>query len=183
MTSWKWSWGIVLVPGFLLVFLPVSPFFAGEIYRWTDQQGTVHFTDDSSKIPEDYSNRTEKIDAPEAPTPEVQDTEVPPSHEDRVKKYLQEIDQKIAMKRKLEKRASELEEGLRLAEERVREIEAYEREYYYYFIPFRDPKTGNFVPVGSPYYDEKVKLERRIKAIKEELISLREAISKIQRSL
>ena len=44
-------------------------------------------------------------------------------------------------------------------------------------------QPGNFVPVGSPYYDEKVRLERRIKAINEELTSLQEAISKIQRSL
>jgi len=41
---------------FLLIILLVivgSPAYA-EVYKWVDEKGTVHFTDDFSKIPEKY---------------------------------------------------------------------------------------------------------------------------------
>jgi clan AA aspartic protease (TIGR02281 family) len=37
----------------LFVFL-LAPFSYGEMYRWVDEKGTVHFTDDLSSIPEKY---------------------------------------------------------------------------------------------------------------------------------
>ena len=82
-----------------------------------------------------------------------------------------------------EKKVSELEEELKVSEDRLKDIEEYEREDYIYYIPFRDHGTGRFVPVGSPYYDEKVKLERRIQSIRSELESLHEKLSLLQRSL
>ena len=34
----------------------------GEIYKWTDSQGGVHFTDNSDKIPAKYLNKAKAID-------------------------------------------------------------------------------------------------------------------------
>ena len=39
----------------LIVMLAVLvPYSYGEMYRWVDEKGTVHFTDDLSSIPEKY---------------------------------------------------------------------------------------------------------------------------------
>jgi hypothetical protein len=47
---------ILLVLFYLLV---VSPSY-GQIYKWVDDSGTVHFTDDPAKVPEDYWGRVEE---------------------------------------------------------------------------------------------------------------------------
>jgi len=167
----------------LIMLLAVSFSHSAEIYRWTDEKGTVHFTDDVSKIPEQYRDQIRTLEVPQE---DVKGTEkIGPSDESaaRVERYLDDIDKKIETKRQLEKTVLELEEELKVSEDRVKEIEEYERENYIYFIPFRDHQTGKFVPVGSPYYDEKVKLERRIQSIRSELESLYEKLSLLQRSL
>jgi hypothetical protein len=46
------------------------------------------------------------------------------------------------VKRRMEKRISELEEELRLSEERVKKIEEYEKENFQYYLPF----IGRTVP-------------------------------------
>ena len=48
----------------LFLFVPMPFSFSGELYRWTDEKGTIHFNDDVSNIPEPYSNRVEKIEVP-----------------------------------------------------------------------------------------------------------------------
>jgi uncharacterized Zn finger protein (UPF0148 family) len=51
-----------------LFFLP--PFsFAGEIYCWTDEKGTVHFSEDESSVPEKYREQLEKKSVPEEAKP------------------------------------------------------------------------------------------------------------------
>ena len=47
---------------FLLIFLasPVN----GEVYKWTDSKGTVHFTDDPSLIPEEYRPKSFGTETP-----------------------------------------------------------------------------------------------------------------------
>jgi len=58
----------------ILVFLIfISPVYAGPIYKWTDENGVVHFSDDLSKVPPAYRDRvgTEKwedMQKPEAPS-------------------------------------------------------------------------------------------------------------------
>jgi chromosome segregation ATPase len=47
---------------FLSIFL-VAP-VNGEVFKWTDSRGTVHFTDDLSLIPEQYRPKASKTDAP-----------------------------------------------------------------------------------------------------------------------
>ena len=42
---------------FLVFLLTSTVSFSAEIYRWTDEKGTVHFTDDPTRIPERYSNQ------------------------------------------------------------------------------------------------------------------------------
>jgi len=168
---------------FFIFFLTPSVSFSGEIYRWTDEKGTVHFTDDPSSIPERYSKQGEKIHAPEEKARDLQPPPKPDDRSDRVKAYLKEINKKIETKKKIEGRISMLEKELTSIEERLRAIEELEREDFLYYQPFRDPKTGNWVKVASPYYDEKRRLERRRDSINGEILPLQEELSKINRSL
>ncbi len=58
----------VLTIGFLMI-----PFLIhAEVYKWIDDKGTIHFTDDYSKIPEKYQSTSESQKTPqEASTPNV----------------------------------------------------------------------------------------------------------------
>jgi hypothetical protein len=57
----------------LLIYLIVFPVFllmplllwGGEVYKWIDEKGTVHLTDDKNQIPEKYSDQTETIPVPD----------------------------------------------------------------------------------------------------------------------
>lgn len=40
-----------------------------EVYRWVDEKGTVHFTDDLGQIPEKYREKTQKEKSLQEPTP------------------------------------------------------------------------------------------------------------------
>ncbi len=45
----------------LTISLLMIPFLAHtEVYKWVDEKGTVHFTDDNSRIPEKYGQQVEK---------------------------------------------------------------------------------------------------------------------------
>ena len=47
---------------FLLLFIMMAvlvPSSHGEMYKWVDEKGTVHFTDDLSSIPEKYRQDAE----------------------------------------------------------------------------------------------------------------------------
>jgi hypothetical protein len=168
----------------------INPYLSSkEVYRWTDEKGTIHFTDDFSKIPEKFRRETEGIDVTDervqgdAEIRELERSGGSGRRIDRVRGYLETIDKKIEAKKRIEKRISELEEEMRLSEERLRWIEDYERENYLFYIPFKDAKTGKLVPVGSPYHEEKVGVKRRIESIKSELKPLKEKLSEINRSL
>jgi hypothetical protein len=176
----------------LLCFSLHTPFlFSEEIYRWTDEKGTTHFTDDASTIPERYRREAEERKVTgEVPRGEkakgdevIKESGRSGEGTDRVKKYLEKTDRKIEAKRRIEKKISELEDELKFSEQRLKWIEDYEREYYYYYMPYRDRKTGKLVPMASPYYDEKVRLTHRIESITSEINALQVEISKIQKSL
>ena len=172
-------WWIIL---FTLFFhIPYS--FSGEVYRWTDEKGTIHFTDDESKIPKPYSDQAEKIEIQEETLKEVGKIGKPEEMPDQIKDYLEDIEKKIEKKKSMEKKISELEQELKSSEERLKRIEEYEKEDYYYYRPFRDRRTGKWVPVASPYYSEKVKLKNRIEAIQIEIKGIQEKISQLMRSL
>jgi len=168
---------------FLILFSYPLLSASEEIYRWTDEEGTIHFTDDPSTIPKPYLQRGEKIQFPQEKGEDVRQPIKPADRSDRVEKYLKEMDQKIEAKKKLENKISTLERDLSFIEERLKAIEDIEKEDFQYYQPFRDPKSGRWVNVASPYYDEKRRLESRRQAIKGELESLQEELSKIKRSL
>jgi DNA repair exonuclease SbcCD ATPase subunit len=172
-----------LVTLLILIFFQIPFLFSGEIYRWTDDRGATHFTDDLSKIPEQYTDRAEKLKVQEEKLEEVEKIEKQEERSDRVKDYLENVEKKIEMKKSMEKKVSELEEELRLSEERLKWIEEYEREEYYYNIPFRDPKTGRWVPVASPYYGEKRRLKAKINDLKAEIEGIQQRLSQLMRGL
>jgi hypothetical protein len=45
---------------FGLYYLLASSFSYAQVYKWVDDSGTVHFTDDSAKVPENYWDRVEE---------------------------------------------------------------------------------------------------------------------------
>lgn len=171
----------------LLCFILDTPFsFSEEIYRWTDEKGTVHFTDDASKIPEKYrrdAEGTKVIGEVAKEDKDIRESGKSGEEGDRVRNYLEKIDQKIETKRGIEKKISELEEEVKLSEERLKWIEDYEQENYYYYMPYRDRKTGKLVPMASPYYGEKIRLKNRIESIKREIKALQEKVSNILKGL
>ena len=81
---------------YILAFLIfISPVYAGPIYKWTDEKGVVHFSDDLGKVPPAYRNRveTEKwedIQKPEAPPPAPPKTPLQKGEEVRTDNYGQD---------------------------------------------------------------------------------------------
>lgn len=58
---------------FFIVIVSVSPSY-GEMYKWVDEKGTVHFTDDVSTIPEKFRQDLEEREAPkETVAPEMRE--------------------------------------------------------------------------------------------------------------
>ena len=172
--------------------------FSGEIYRWTDEKGVFHFTDDISNVParyrtqvdrrevtEEVSRETEKQIVPEGGLEVSPEKTKPPVKQgekpDRVREYLRAIDEKIEEKRTIEKRISRQEEEMKAAQERIKQLEKEEEENYPLVQPHRCRRR--FVALESPYYREKVTLANRIKSIKEEIATLEERRSNIRRGL
>jgi hypothetical protein len=57
--------GLLILMG--LTFLSFSLTFGQEVYRWVDEQGTVHFTDDLGQVPEKYRDKIQKKEPPKEP--------------------------------------------------------------------------------------------------------------------
>ncbi|NWF93906.1 MAG: DUF4124 domain-containing protein [Syntrophaceae bacterium] len=52
---------------FILILLIRSAFaWGGEVYKWVDERGTVHFDEDPYKVPEMFRDRVERIVVPDA---------------------------------------------------------------------------------------------------------------------
>jgi hypothetical protein len=49
--------------------IPFSSAIAQEIYRWVDEKGTIHLTDDMSQIPERYREQVQTRRPPKEPSP------------------------------------------------------------------------------------------------------------------
>jgi hypothetical protein len=49
----------------LLLF--ASAALGQEVYRWVDEQGTIHFTDDMGQVPEKYRDQVQKKEPPKEP--------------------------------------------------------------------------------------------------------------------
>jgi clan AA aspartic protease (TIGR02281 family) len=67
---------------FLLLFIMMAvlvPSSHGEMYKWVDEKGTVHFTDDLSSIPEKYRQDAEtRKPSKEGPVPQTPEKPKPP---------------------------------------------------------------------------------------------------------
>ena len=50
---------------FILLLLFSTEFSFAEVYKWVDEKGVVHFTDDFIQIPEKYRPRVEKLEISE----------------------------------------------------------------------------------------------------------------------
>jgi len=55
----------LIVIAALLLFSSFA--FGQEVYRWVDEQGTVHFTDDLGQVPEKYRDKIQKKEPPKEP--------------------------------------------------------------------------------------------------------------------
>ena len=51
--------------GALILLLVYCPAPAKEVYKWVDEKGTVHFSEDESSVPEKYREQIEKKSVPE----------------------------------------------------------------------------------------------------------------------
>jgi clan AA aspartic protease (TIGR02281 family) len=60
------------IPSLIILILFVTPCY-GEMYKWVDEKGTLHFADDLSKVPEKYRSDAEMRKAPK----EMQEVSVP----------------------------------------------------------------------------------------------------------
>jgi hypothetical protein len=79
VTGGKGSPGEMVSPCFCIIIIIILFFplhSIGQIYKWVDEEGIVHFTDDSSKIPEKYLSKSEKSkqDIPISPSIEVEES-------------------------------------------------------------------------------------------------------------
>jgi len=62
----------------IIIFVVIVPPVYGEMYKWVDEKGTVHFTDDLSSIPEKYRQDAETRKPPkETSTPQPQEMPKP----------------------------------------------------------------------------------------------------------
>ena len=64
------------IPSLIILILFVTPCY-GEMYKWVDEKGTLHFADDLSKVPEKYRSDAEMRKAPK----EMQEVSVPEAQE------------------------------------------------------------------------------------------------------
>jgi len=59
--------GLLILMG--LTFLSFSLALGQEVYKWVDEKGTAHFTDDLGLVPEKYRENIQKEKSPKEPTP------------------------------------------------------------------------------------------------------------------
>ncbi len=164
---------------FSIILFPLLS-FPMEIFQWIDKEGTVHFSDDPSKIPKECLDHVKRIEVPQNFTTDEEKRYKSNESSERLNNYLKDIERRIGVKKDLEKRIFELEEDLKLCEDRLREIEEYEKLYYLYYQPLRDQKTGRWIPVASPYFAEKRWLKNKIEIIKMEIKDLEKELEEVK---
>jgi hypothetical protein len=59
----------ILIAALTMSLLMIPFLVHAEVYKWVDEKGTIHFTDDNSRIPEKYGQQVEKRSFSEDPNP------------------------------------------------------------------------------------------------------------------
>jgi hypothetical protein len=54
---------------FVAILIGIASLAFGDMYKWVDEKGTVHFTDDYFKIPERYRTEVESREVPKETSP------------------------------------------------------------------------------------------------------------------
>lgn len=108
----------------ILSLLFISNFAYAEVFKWIDEKGTVHFTEDWEKIPEKYRDQVKRKELPEEPT----------SRGDRIKE--QEM-------RERSKREYEKIEAEQIRKEKIKKVkEALEAEKPDVRVSYKGKDTG-----------------------------------------
>lgn len=76
---------------------------AADIYRWVDDQGIVHFTDNPHNIPQKYRQSTSRIKAKEPPPGQAQPT---PNYSDKASVPLQKLGDVVIVQATLNEKAN-----------------------------------------------------------------------------
>ncbi len=74
-----------VVIGALIFLSAVCPSDAKEVYKWVDEKGTVHFSEDESRIPDAYREQAEKKSIPEEAKPPEEKTKPKKQDEKKTK--------------------------------------------------------------------------------------------------
>jgi len=162
--------GILII--LLWLFFPSFFSFAKEVYRWTDEKGDVHLTDDFSKIPPQYQNQVEKTEVDEEVSKSgekrSEKTSKPPvkskAKSDRTKEDLEAYEKKIKQKKAIEGKIENLEEELKSTEKELEKIKD---------SLVRDRKRQS----------KEEKLQLKIRDIKKQIADLEKQLSKIKKGL
>jgi chromosome segregation ATPase len=62
----------------ILLFLLIATLSYSQVYKWVDEKGIVHFTDDITQIPEKHRRTTEEREVNEEKTETKEEGEAPP---------------------------------------------------------------------------------------------------------
>ncbi len=95
MTAW-------VVVGALISFSAVYPSYAKEVYKWVDEKGTVHFSEDESRVPEEYREQAEEKSIPEEAKPPEEKTKAKKQDEKKTKEKLAVVEKERINKNKIE---------------------------------------------------------------------------------
>lgn len=95
LTMYKANFAKILITIVSLIFLTVvlvTSSYSKEIYKWVDKSGTIHFTDDPAKIPEEKRNEVEAIEGEEEGSVGEVDINLnpPPFEEESSELYLEQ---------------------------------------------------------------------------------------------
>jgi len=66
MQESKRAWVLI---GALIFLSAVCPSYSTEVYKWVDEKGIIHFSEDESRVPEAYRGQAEKKSIPEETNP------------------------------------------------------------------------------------------------------------------
>jgi hypothetical protein len=69
----------MILGGMIGVLTLATLAFGQEVYRWVDEKGTVHFTDDLGLVPEEYRGQAQRESPPKEPPPPQPAPTGPPS--------------------------------------------------------------------------------------------------------